>query len=217
MSNPTIPDPKAWAMIHAERARMADVLSALSPAQWSEPSLCGTWPVQVAAGHILAGAEQTRSHFMARMVANGFRFNTMIDRDARSTGAASPDEIIERLRATATTTNHPPAPVMTMLGEVVVHGEDIRRPLGLKSDIDPQAVTACLEMYKTANFPVGTKKRIDGLRLVANDLDWSHGTGPEVSGPALSLLMVMTGRPALLPELTGPGSSTLRSRMSPAR
>ncbi len=79
-------DTKAWALIHNERAAMADTLAELTPSQWAQPSLCGGWSVHVTAAHIVLGAEQTRSHFLARMAANGFRFNTMIDRDARRAG-----------------------------------------------------------------------------------------------------------------------------------
>jgi uncharacterized protein (TIGR03083 family) len=148
------------------------------------------------------------------MAANGFRFNTMMDRDARRTGVLAPDELIGRLRARVTTTNKPPAPAMTMLGEVVVHSDDIRRPLGLEYQASPDALIACLEMYKNASFPVGTKKRIDGLRLVATDVDWSHGTGPEVTGMAMPMVMAMTGRAAGLDELGGEGLATLRQRMT---
>lgn len=200
-------------MIHAERAAVADMLATLTPSQWAEQSLCGGWSVHLAAAHIVTGAEQTPAHFMRRMAATGFRFNTMIDRDARKLGVQPPSELIERLRARLTTTNRPPAPVMTMLGEVVVHGEDIRRPLGLQSTVSEEALAACLEMYKNTSFPVGTKKRIDSLRLVADDVEWSHGTGPEVSGPAASMLLAMTGRPAGLNDLAGEGLDTLRRRM----
>jgi uncharacterized protein (TIGR03083 family) len=206
-------DTKTWELIHRERAVMADTLAELKPAQWAEPSLCGGWSVHIMAGHILAAAEQTPGNFMKRMAANGFRFNTMVDRDARRLGALSPTEIIERLRARTTTTNRPPAPVMAMLGEIVVHGEDLRRPLGLHNDTSGEAVAACLEMYKGASFPVGGKKRIGGLRLVASDVDWSHGAGPEVSGSGLSLLLAMTGRPAGLAGLAGEGVTTLGGRM----
>lgn len=69
-------------------------------------------------------------------------------------------------------------------------------------------------MYKTTGFPLGARQRIRGLRLVATDLHWSHGTsGPEVTGPALPLLLAMTGRSAGLGDLTGAGLATLRSRM----
>ncbi|HEY0518281.1 MAG TPA: maleylpyruvate isomerase family mycothiol-dependent enzyme [Ilumatobacteraceae bacterium] len=207
-------DTTTWKMIHQERAATADTLASLNPTQWTQTSLCGSWTVREVAAHIVIGAEQTTGHFLGGMVKNGFRFNTMMDREARRVGTRDSAELIARLRARLTTTNHPPAaPVMTMLGEVVVHSDDIRRPLSIPSETDPQVLTACLEMYKTATFPFGTKKRIDGLRLVATDLDWSHGVGPEVTGPALSLVMAMTGRAAALDDLGGDGAATLRRRM----
>ncbi|HEY5023343.1 MAG TPA: maleylpyruvate isomerase family mycothiol-dependent enzyme [Acidimicrobiales bacterium] len=202
-----------WKLIHSEREALIDTLSGLSPEQWAAPSLCAGWSIQLAAGHVLAGAEQTPLAFTSGLISSGLRFNTMVDRDARRLGALDGAEIIERLRARTTTTNHPPAPVGAMLGEVVVHGEDIRRPLGVSSPVAPDAVVACLEMYKRANFPVGTKKRIAGLRLAASDVDWSHGTGPDVNGPALSLLLAMTGRALGLDALTGDGVAVLRSRL----
>ena len=209
---------ETWRLVHQERAAMADTLAGLKPAQWSEPSLCDGWSVQVAAAHILAGAEQTPLGFITGMARTGFRFDTMIDRDARRLGVLPPAEIIERLRARTTTTNGPPAPSpsMTMLGEIVVHSGDIRHPLGQAGDSSPEAMAACLELYKGTGFPVGTKKRIEGLRMIATDVGWSHGTGPEVSGPALPLLLAMTGRAAGLADLAGAGLDTMRQRM-PAR
>lgn len=193
---------------------MVGTLAGLDTGQWSQPSLCNGWSVQIAAAHIVNGAEQTKARFVGRMAANGFRFNTMIDHDARATGASPPDQIVARLRATTTTTNHPPAPVAAMLGEVVVHGEDIRRPLGLPHQPHPEAISACLGMFAAANFPVGGKKRIAGLRLVADDVGWSQGTGAEVSGPGLALLLAMTGRVAGLDGLEGEGVATLRNRLT---
>jgi uncharacterized protein (TIGR03083 family) len=210
-------DARTWELIHRERAATADTLEALTPSEWAAPSACGTWSVQVTAGHIVVGAEQTKGGFVTRMAANGFRFNRMMDRDARRAGALPPDEIIGRLRATDGATNHPPAPVVTMLGEIVVHSEDIRRPLDLPRASDPEAIVACLEMYQGASFPVGTKQRIRGLSLVATDVDWRHGDGPEVSGPGLALLMAMTGRAIGLTDLSGTGVGDLRDRMAGAR
>ena len=203
-----------WKLIHLERSALADMLGGLSPEQWAAPSLCAGWTIQQAAGHVLAGAEQTGPRFLGGMAMSGFRFDSMTDRDARRLGALPPKEIIERLRARTTTTNHPPAPVMAMLGEAVVHGEDIRRPLGVREDPAADAVGACLDMFKRSKCPVGAKKRIDGVRLVATDADWSHGAGPEVTGPQLSLLLAMTGRAPGLDALSGDGVDVLRSRLS---
>jgi uncharacterized protein (TIGR03083 family) len=207
-------DAKVWALIHRERAGLAETLASLTPAQWAERSLCGSWSVKVAAAHVVVGAEQSTGRFMKGMVGNAFRFNAMVDGQARRAGAATPSELIDRLQARTTTTNRPPAPVATMLGEIVVHGEDIRRPLGLEGDVAPDAVRACLELFSHANFPVGGKKRMDGLRFVATDVEWSEGSGPEVTGPGMALLMAITGRRTGTDGLTGPGVATLERRMS---
>ena len=208
-------DPATWSMIHTERAALSEDLAELSPEQWDTPSLCSGWTIRLAAGHVVAGAEQTPANFAKGMAKNGFRFNTMIDRDAHAFGTLTPPQIIERLRLRTTTTNRPPAPVMAMLGEVVVHREDILRPLGRRGTPSPEAVNACLDMYTGASFPVGGKKRIRGLQLVATDTGWSHGEGPEVSGPGLALVLAMTGRGAGLDELSGEGAAVLRTRVHP--
>jgi uncharacterized protein (TIGR03083 family) len=207
-------DVKTWAMIHAERKAVATTLEGLTPEQWGAASLCGGWTVGFLAAHILAGAEQTTGHFLSGMAASGFRFNAFMERDARSRAELSREQIVDRLRQRTTTTNHPPAPVMAMLGEIVVHGEDIRRPLGLPGTVAGDAANACLQMYTKASFPVGGKKRIHDLRLVTTDTGWSHGAGPEVSGPAMSLLLAMTGRAAGLDGLSGDGAAALRERMT---
>jgi uncharacterized protein (TIGR03083 family) len=203
-----------WAMIHGERAAVADMVEQLSPEQWQQPSLCSGWPVGAMAGHILLAAEQTPGNFMRGMLANGFRFNVYMNRATKARADMNRDEIVKRLRARTSTTNKPPAPAVAMLGEIVVHGEDIRHPLGISYDVPKQALTECLDMYTRASFPVGGKKRIAGLRLVATDIGWTHGSGPEVSGPATNLLLAMTGRRAGLDALTGDGVGIMRERMS---
>jgi uncharacterized protein (TIGR03083 family) len=203
-----------WAMIHAERKALAATIEELTTEQWDSPSLCAGWTVGLLAAHVLAGAEQTPGRFLGGMVTTGFRFNALMEREARSRAQLPRQQIVDRLRQRTTTTNHPPAPVMAMLGEVVVHGEDIRRPAGLPGTVADDAANACLQMYTRASFPVGGKKRIGGLRLVATDTGWSYGAGAEVSGPALSLLLAMTGRPAGLDDLSGDGAAELGQRVT---
>jgi uncharacterized protein (TIGR03083 family) len=203
-----------WAMIHAERKALAATIEELTTEQWDSPSLCAGWTVGLLAAHVLAGAEQTPGRFLGGMVTTGFRFNALMEREARSRAQLPRQQIVDRLRQRTTTTNHPPAPVMAMLGEVVVHGEDIRRPAGLPGTVADDAANACLQMYTRASFPVGGKKRIGGLRLVATDTGWSYGVGAEVSGPALSLLLAMTGRPAGLDDLSGDGAAELGQRVT---
>ena len=63
------------------------------------------------------------------------------------------------------------------------------------------------------NPRLGAGRRIRGLALRATDVDWTHGSGPEVTGPGEALLMAMTGRPAALDDLEGPGKATLAQRL----
>lgn len=63
------------------------------------------------------------------------------------------------------------------------------------------------------NPRIGAGRRIRGLRLRATDLEWTHGDGPEVTGPGEALLMAMSGRPAALADLDGPGHATLAARL----
>jgi uncharacterized protein (TIGR03083 family) len=205
-------DQSTWTMIHEERARSADMLESLSPDQWTARTLCGNWSVQDVAAHMMIAGEQTPAKFMKGLVANGFRFNVMMDRVARQAGQLPSAEIIARIRARTTTTNKPPAAAMAMLGEVVVHGTDIRQPLGIPDDTSTASKLACLNMLKNSNFPLAAKKTIAGLRLRATDADWSHGSGPEVAGPMVALMMAMATRP-LLDSLSGDGVETLRGRL----
>jgi uncharacterized protein (TIGR03083 family) len=201
-----------WKHIHAERAQMADTWTTLSRTQWAAQSWCQGWSVQDTAGHILAAAEQTPVNFYQELISAGLRFNVFTDRGARKLAVIGPDELVRRLRARTTSTNHPPAPVLAMLGEIVVHGQDIRRPLGLKHQPPEAALTAVADSWKNSNLLIGAKRRITGLRLRATDTGWAHGDGPEVSGPLLSLILAMTGRKAVHPDLTGDGVAELGRR-----
>jgi uncharacterized protein (TIGR03083 family) len=201
-----------WSHIHAQRVQMAETLAGLPGEAWAAPSLCTGWSVQETAGHILAAAEQTPANFYKELIAARFRFDVFTDRAARRLGALEPSALIARLRARTTTTNHPPAPVVAMLGEIVVHGEDIRRPLGLVHIVPEEALVAVADSYKKSNLLIGAKRRISGLRLRASDADWATGDGPEVTGPLASLVLAMVGRKVAIADLTGEGLATLGAR-----
>jgi uncharacterized protein (TIGR03083 family) len=99
-----------------------------------------------------------------------------------------------------------------MLTEVFVHAEDIRRPLGIAHQYDPQAAVRVAEFLRGSNLLIHGKSRAAGLRLRANDTDWSAGDGPDVEGPVMSLVLAVAGRPQAIDDLSGDGVETLRSR-----
>ena len=201
-----------WKFIHGEREQLTETLSSLSSEQWAADSWCDGWSVQQATGHVLAAAEQTPLNFYKEMIGAGFRFHVFTDRAARRLASIGPDELVRRLGARTSTTNRPPAPVMAMLGEIVVHGQDIRRPLGLEYQPPEEALVAVANSWKNTNLLIGAKGRIAALRLRATDSDWGHGDGPEVSGPLVALVLAMTGRRGVHGDLTGDGVGILASR-----
>ena len=202
-----------WPLIHGEREALVDDLASLTDGQWATPSLCPGWSVRDVLGHIIATAKMKQSGFLPALARAGFRFNDMSNNLIAAEATVAPADGLAELRRHLTDTTHPPGPVETMLGEAVVHGEDIRRPLGIKRAYPPGAVTRSADFFRRSNLLIGSKRRIAGLRLRADDLEWAAGSGPEVTGPALSLLMAMTGRAAALDDLSGEGVATLRSRM----
>jgi len=125
---------------------------------------------------------------------------------------ASPGDTLANFESVATSVKHPPGPTQTWLGETIVHSEDIRRALGIDHKYPTDAVVMVADFYKGSNLLIGSKRRIEGLTLRATDAGWTTGTGPEASGPVLSLVMAMTGRKVADDDLAGEGLATLRSR-----
>jgi uncharacterized protein (TIGR03083 family) len=202
-----------WPVIHAERTALANDLAGLDQAGWDMPSLCTGWSVRDTLGHMTATARKTPAGFFVSMAKSGFNFDKMAAEDIRRETAGTPADTLAAFRSVSQSTSHPPGPVTSWLGETIIHGEDIRKPLGIGHDYPTDAVVRVADFYKSSNLIVGAKKRIAGLTLNATDAEWSAGDGPEVSGPILALVLAMTGRQAALADLTGNGVTTLSSRM----
>jgi uncharacterized protein (TIGR03083 family) len=201
-----------WPLIHGERTALADDLEKIQDTDWQTPSLCAEWSVRDVFGHIIATAKMTQIKFFVGLARSGFKFNAMTARNVSRETAGTPAEELASFRSLIGATTHPPGPVEAMVGEAIIHSEDIRRPLGIKRDYPMEAVIRVGDFYKNSNLIVGAKSRITGLQLAASDAEWSTGSGPAVHGPMLSLLLAMTGRSAAVQDLSGDGIETLRSR-----
>lgn len=201
-----------WPVIHAERKSLLADLEPLADDKWSTQSLCSGWTVLEATGHMIASARMTPPQFILGLAKAGFRFEKMSASDIARETEGGPKRTLERFREIVTSTSHPPGPGDTWLGEAIVHSADIRRPLGIDHSYPTDSVVQVANFFKGSNLLIGSKKRIAGLALRANDADWTTGSGPEVSGPILSLVLAMTGRTAAIDDLNGDGVAQLRSR-----
>jgi uncharacterized protein (TIGR03083 family) len=204
------------AAIADERRRIADLVDSLSPAQLAVPSLCGDWTVQEVAGHLAAPVITPSPAVLPVLVRSGFRLHRANARLAAAIARRPAGELAAALRENA---EHPFKPPVVgwpgQLTDLQVHGQDMRRPLGLPHGLRLDRLRESL-MFLTGGRALGftTRRRLAGLRFEATDLDWASGTGPVVAGPAEALLMAVTGRPVALGELDGPGVPVLRDRLS---
>ena len=205
-----------FAEIADERRSLAALLSGLTGEQQATQSLCSEWSVHDVAAHLIVPLEVSIPKFALAMLVCRGNFDRANVRLTREQARRSFGEIIEVLRRKADSRFTPPgggpeAP----LTDLLVHGLDIRWPLGLARDIPEERLRKSLT-YLTA-APAGgvvPKGTLDGLRLEASDIGWAHGSGPTVRGNAEALLLAITGRTAALRHLSGDGVSTLRSRLA---
>ncbi|GLB64128.1 hypothetical protein NCCP2495_20070 [Dietzia sp. NCCP-2495] len=201
-----------WQATHRARKDLADDLAGLEAAQWKHATLCGAWDVEHVVAHLTAAASVGRWAWIRSIVAAGFRPAVHNERRLREHLGATPQETLDRFRAVIDSTVAPTGDLPAYLGEVIVHSEDIRQPLGLPSRADTGAATEVARFYSSRDFTVNSKTTVAGVSLRATDSDFSAGDGPEVAGPVLALVMAMAGRRTYLDQLSGEGVALLSSR-----
>jgi uncharacterized protein (TIGR03083 family) len=200
-----------WSAIHGERRALATDLEGIGADQWLTPSFCSEWTIRDVLSHMTALANVTPATFFPKLLSSGLNVGRMQQKEIALARGASPSDTLAAFRAVLTS-KYPPGIPTTMLGETLVHAEDIRRPLGIGHTYPINAAVRVADLFKDSNRFIGAKRRIAGLQLLATDTDWSYGSGPEVSGPIMMLVLAMTGRKAVLGELAGDGVPQLRGR-----
>ncbi|MFI5614578.1 maleylpyruvate isomerase family mycothiol-dependent enzyme [Amycolatopsis sp. NPDC051903] len=195
-----------------ERSDFAGFLETLTLRQWEAPSLCGDWTVRDVVAHVISYEELSWAGVVKRFARGGFALSRANEIGIREY-SRSPRELIDLLHAhqrprglTAVRSG------MIALLDATIHHQDIRRPLGLPREIPHDRLRTALRLALTAP-PIGAPKRARGLTLVATDVGWSRGSGPEVRGPGEALLMALAGRGDTLGELSGPGQALLAERI----
>lgn len=201
-----------WPTIHAERDALIADLEGLTPEQWNAATTCGHWDVHQVFGHLVSLAKMTPPKFLFQMAGSGFSFDKYADKGVAAETAGGPAATLAALKSAKNGTNAPPGPKETWLGEHFVHGEDIRRAVGIKRDYPLDQVARALVFYSGSEPIIHGKSRVAGLTLKATDHDVTIGAGPLVEGSVMDLLIATSGRKASLDKLSGPGVETLRSR-----
>jgi uncharacterized protein (TIGR03083 family) len=190
-----------------ERDQLVADLRTIAPADWEHPSLCDGWAVRDVVGHLLRvwTTWQYGLPVIAGLVRYGFRPNVWIQRDARRRAARrSPESLIADLAASRSETTfgarfHPMRGIS--LAEWVVHGQDIRRPLGIPPAFSTERLIAVADtLTGHLPYPLGRARR-SPTRYEATDAAWSWGTGEVVRAPLEEIVMRLAGRPVDAPPV----------------
>jgi len=196
-----------------ERADLAAFLATLSPQQWQAPTLCAGWRVRDVVAHVISYDELNARGLLARVVQGRFRPARVNAVALAGYSTGTPEQLLTLL------TDHlQPRGLPAALGgrvalvEGLIHHQDIRRALGRPRAIPAERLLPALRIALIAP-DVGGLWRIRGVRLVATDVGFSEGIGPEVRGTAEALLMAVAGRHSVVDELSGPGQGRLADRI----
>jgi len=203
-----------WTAVHAERAALAADLTGLPAEEWVRPSLCGRWSVEDVLAHLSAAASTGRVRWVTSILAARFDADVHNERRLAEHRGPTPTSTLERFRARVTSTTAPTGDTAAWLGEVVVHAQDVRRPLGLPGAPPVPVVTEVARFYAARDFAVNSRTAAEGLRLEATDGPFTAGRGPLVTGTTLALTMAMAGRETFCDDLAGPGAPVPRARCS---
>lgn len=204
-------------LIAVHRRALAESLDGLRDDQWRGASLCAGWTPAHVLAHQTMPFRITEQDFMAGLQRCGGDFTRYSDEMAEAGSKLPPTELVAVLRENADNPWSPPGGGLAgALCHDVIHGLDISWPAGLAYEIPDQAMTTVLDMMTSplaldqadvdaaevaAAAPEASAGRatifgfpLDGIRVLATDLDWSAGDGAELAGVSRDLLPLLAGR-----------------------
>lgn len=198
----------------ANRRVLADFFDGLADDQLRRRSLCGAWTVREVLGHLVMPLTGSLGGFLRQVVRARGSINRASEAVAGELAQRPVSELTALLRDRAD--HHAKAPGVGPMGQMAdgcVHLRDCARPLGLSDDVSIDDWRMVLDWLPSGVPGLVPKRRVEGLRLVATDQEWSWGAGEEITGPSEALAMAVTGRVAALDDLSGPGVDVLRNRL----
>ncbi len=201
------------AALIAERQALYATLQTLTEDEWNADSLCEGWRNRDVATHVhLALTIKVRRWLVGVIAARG-DFNRFMATYVPQLGNRPTSEILQSWEAVATSAKIPPTTKKVEIAlDVFVHHHDILLPLGRNVPSDPDRLRWMADGMVAAQKPILSGPRVEGLQLIAADIDWHYGTGPEVTGPAAALIMAGCGRRSLDDQLSGDGLAELQRR-----
>lgn len=191
-------DEELLAMIAAQRREIADLIESLNEEQLQSESLCAGWTAKDVAAHVTVPLHTSMAKFAAALAGSLGNFDKAMAKIVAKESTRSVADIATELRDQAMNPFKPPGGfgLLAPLDDVLVHTQDIRRPLGLGNGLADDRVLAVLRGTEAKKFDKVTKrKRFAGVRLSATDMDYAFGDGAVASGTGEAILMVLEQPP----------------------
>jgi uncharacterized protein (TIGR03083 family) len=203
----------ARTLVADERRDLVSLLRTLSDEEWQAPSLCDGWRVRDVVAHVLYDSIPTR-RYLAIMVRGRFSVDRINGRLVDREQETPTPQLVDRLESSIGGGAFARLAPAAALADVLVHHQDIRRPLGRQRSIPEERLVSVLNHPDPFALPW---RHTRGMRFVATDVDWSKGRGPEVRGTGEAIALATVGRPVVLDELAGDGVPELRRRLRSRR
>ena len=201
-----------WPVIVEERRSVLATFEQLDDHQWDVPSLCEGWTVRDVLAHLVLAAHPPLKRYAAAAVRARGSFDRANHRLAVEDAARPTDELVAAYRSAIPHRFSPPGwPEAAPLADVLLHGLDVRIPLGLPTDRPADHYVPALDLLLSRAGRALAGRGRPPLRWVSTDHAWSRGDGEEVRGAVADLALAASGRDARLDHLEGPGVSRLRS------
>jgi uncharacterized protein (TIGR03083 family) len=189
-----------------ERVKLVADLGTLNEEQWDAQSQCSEWKVRDVVGHLIRlwHYYHLQLPFELDLIRYGFQLNRALSRSAQRIGRWPTGELLTELAGaryedTLVYRFHPQP--LYALAEWIVHGQDIRRPLGLSATFDPEHLIAIGNVAQKW-YTWGARKRRLAQRLEATDANFTVGDGQTtLRGPLEAVVMATFGRQSGLKDL----------------
>ena len=209
-------------LVQGELNDMSVFLHTLTKEEWEHPSLCEGWRVRHVVGHFVAGYSIPLPKILW-ILAFKYRFNFPKAAHEISTKCGeenSPETLLGEFDRWTKAKTHRGVAILPPMKEHfldhIIHQWDISIPLGKPRQLPQDRKVIALDTLVEITGQTGitpAKKFAKGRHLVATDVDWQWGEGPEIKGQTVDLILALTGRMAALDRLEGAGVAGLRQAL----
>ncbi len=201
------------AKLLAERASLLTTVEQLDPSDWDTPSLAVGWRVRDVVAHVNFNVTLGLGTAIVGMLKARGDIHRFMATHARKVGERPIAEHLEALRRVAVSETVAPTTKSSDGGiDAFVHHHDIALAVGREVPTDEARLRWLADGIPQATRFIGCAERVRDVRMIATDIDWHYGTGPEVRGPAAAIILAACGRSVWLDRLEGPGRDVLAQR-----